>query len=59
MIIDENYQRILWDYTLRGGLEWNEIDGFAHKLQFSDFFDVIRPQWKTFSPRETFEVTYL
>jgi len=56
MIIDENYQRILWDYTLRGGLEWNEIDGMAHKLQFSDYFESIRPQWKTFSPRETFEV---
>ena len=23
IIIDENYQRVLWDYTLRGGLEWN------------------------------------
>lgn len=56
MIIDENYQRILWDYTLRGGLEWNELDGMAHKLQFTDYFDVIRPTWKTFSPRETFEV---
>lgn len=56
IIIDENYQRILWDYTLRGGLEWNEIDGMAHKLQFSDYFDVIRPTWKTFAPRETFEV---
>jgi len=56
MIIDENYQRILWDYSLRGGLEWNEIDGMAHKLQFSDYFDVVRPTWKIFSPRETFMV---
>jgi ribonuclease BN (tRNA processing enzyme) len=59
MIIDENYQRVLWTHTLQGGLEWNEKDmNTAQKLSFSDFFDVIRPQWKTFSPRETFEVNY-
>ncbi len=57
MIIDENYQRVLWTHTLQGGLEWNEKkDGGAEKLQFSDFFDVIRPNWKAFSPRETFVV---
>ncbi len=58
IITDENYQRILWSFSLQGGLEWNEVDGMAHKLQFSDYFDVIRPTWKCFSPRETFEVNY-
>jgi len=63
MIIDENYQRILWTHTLQGGLEWNEKakvsvhgkDG-GQKLQFSDFFDVIRPTWKVQQPREVWQV---
>ena len=59
MIIDENYQRVLWTHTLQGGLEWNEKDmDTAQKLSFSDFFDAIRPKWKSFSPRETFEVDH-
>ncbi len=57
MVITEEYQRVLWDYTLRGGLEWNEKTLSAgQKLSFSDFFDVIRPTWKTFMPREVFNV---
>lgn len=57
MVITEEYQRILWDYTLRGGLEYNEEEkGTKRKLSFSDFFRVIRPIWKTNQPREIFEV---
>lgn len=57
MIITEEYQRILWDYSLRGGLEHNEelLDP-KRKLSFSDFFSVIRPKWKTYQPREIFQV---
>jgi len=57
MIISEDYQRVLWEQTLKGGLEWNEKGpDDAEKLQFSDFFDVVRPQWKQWAPREIFEV---
>jgi ribonuclease BN (tRNA processing enzyme) len=57
MVIGQEYQRILWDYTLRGGLEWNEEPTDTHKrLTFSDFFEVIRPTWKSHQPREIFEV---
>jgi len=57
MIIPEGYQRILWDYTLRGGLEYNEEEkDTKRKLSFSDFFCVIRPAWKANQPREIFEV---
>ena len=57
IIIDENYQRVLWTHTLQGGLEWNEKDRNSGQiLGFCDFFDVIRPRWKRFQPRETFEV---
>lgn len=55
MIINEDYQRVLWTHTLQGGLEWNEKDiDSAEKLQFSDFFSVVRPKWKTHQPREIY-----
>lgn len=56
-IITPEYQRILWDYSLRGGLEWNEeqADG-RRRLSFGDFFDIINPRWKTSQPREIHEV---
>jgi ribonuclease BN (tRNA processing enzyme) len=52
-IITPEYQRILWDYTLRGGLEWNEeqADG-RRRLGFGDFFKITVPRWKTSMPRE-------
>ena len=57
-IATPEYQRILWDYTLRGGLEWNEEqpDG-RRKLGFGDFFKIKTPTWKTSQPREIHEVT--
>lgn len=56
MIISEDYQRVLWTHTLQGGLEWNEKDfKSSEKLQFSDFFQVIRPLWKAHQPREIYE----
>jgi len=58
IVVTEEYQRILWDCTLRGGLEYNEEDDKDRKLNFADFFDVIRPRWKSHQPRETFEVDY-
>jgi ribonuclease BN (tRNA processing enzyme) len=59
MIINEDYQRVLWTHSLQGGLEYNEKDlDTAQKLDFSDFFDVIRPTWKTMQPREIYEVEH-
>lgn len=56
-IVNEEYQRILWDYTLRGGLEWNEEVMETHKLlSFSDFFEVLMPEWVTHQPREIFRL---
>jgi len=59
IIITQEYERVLWDQTLRGGLEWNEesLDS-GQKLCFRDFFDIIRPKWKIHQPREIFEVEY-
>lgn len=56
MIITEGYQEVLWDRSLRGGLEWNE-EANNRRLDFSDYFDPIRPTWLRNFPREAFEAT--
>lgn len=53
MVINETYQQILWDMSLRGGIGFNEDDA-GDLLNFHDFFDIIRPQWLSDYPRETF-----
>ena len=59
MIISEEYQRVLWDCTLRGGMEWNEQEiESGRKLSFGDYFQVIRPKWKKSQPREVFEIDF-
>jgi len=58
MIIGEEFQRELWTHTLQGSLEHNEMDPNGAKLQFSDYFEVIRPKWMQWTPRETWEVDY-
>jgi len=55
MIINETYQYILWDMSLRGGCAYNEEEAMDI-LTFSDFFDILRPQWMPDYPRETFQV---
>ncbi len=53
MVINETYQHILWDMSLRGGCGYNEEEAGV-LLSFTDFFDVIRPHWLPDFPRETF-----
>lgn len=53
MVINETYQHILWDMSLRGGSAYNEEEA-RDMLSFSDFWEVIRPQWLSEYPRETF-----
>ncbi len=53
MVINETYQHVLWETSLRGGLGHNERS--VHKvLTFEDFFDVIRPKKLAEYRRETF-----
>jgi ribonuclease BN (tRNA processing enzyme) len=58
MIINEEYQRVLWDYTLRGGLEYNEEDSQLRNLALTDYFEIIRPKWKTMQPREIHKIKF-
>jgi hypothetical protein len=53
VVINETYQHILWDMSLRGGAAYNEEDA-GDILGFHDFFDVIHPLWLPNYPRETF-----
>lgn len=53
MIINETYQHILWDMSLRGGSAYNEEEA-KDTLSFSDFWNIIRPQWLPDYPRETY-----
>ena len=55
MVINEAYQHILWDMSLRGGAAYNEEDA-GDILGFHDFFDIRRPEWLRGYPRETFGV---
>ncbi len=57
VIITEEYQRILWDDTLRGGICFNEREEENKRnLCFGDYFNVIRPIWKQKQPREIWEL---
>jgi hydroxyacylglutathione hydrolase len=58
MIISEEYEKILWEMSLRGGLEWNESNSSGKKMKFSDYFEPVRPKLITNSPRHILEIDY-
>lgn len=51
MIINEEYQDILWNQSLRGGSEMSESGG----IEFSDLWEIQRPTLVPDAPRETWE----
>ncbi|HUX11952.1 MAG TPA: MBL fold metallo-hydrolase [Spirochaetia bacterium] len=54
IVITTEYEKLLWDFSLKGGASFNElVDGRA--LEFSDLWDIIRPTWLPGYPRETYE----
>jgi len=52
VIITDHYQDILWEKSLKGGMEYSE----AGLLKFSDFVEPIRPEWVKVKPREMYEI---
>ena len=40
LIATEEYSTLLWDRSLRGNLEWNEVSPEGRPLTLTDFFDV-------------------
>lgn len=58
MIISEEYEDILWNQSLRGGMEQNEYSSEGKPLAMSDFFDIIRPNWLDREPRLRLELDW-
>lgn len=57
-IIPEEYQKILWEMSLRGGMEWNETSSKGSKLTFEDYFIPHRPKIIKKEPRIIYEIDY-
>lgn len=58
MIISEEYEKILWEMSLRGGMEWNETSSASKKLNFKDYFIPVRPKLIQTVPRLTLEIDF-
>jgi hypothetical protein len=54
MIITESYQQVLWEFSLKGGCEYNE----GELLRFSDLVKPIRPTWIQERPREMYRCVW-
>lgn len=40
LITTKEYMKVLWNYSLKGGLEWNELS-HEKKMSLKDYFDII------------------
>ncbi|MFA5927081.1 MAG: MBL fold metallo-hydrolase [Patescibacteria group bacterium] len=58
MIVSPEYQRVLWECSLRGGLEYNEQEADGRRLSLVDYFSIVQPRWKVQQPREIFSCNY-
>jgi len=58
IIINEEYQKVLWDRSLRGGMEWNESNYKGTKLTFDDYFEAVRPDIKTKNGEKNYSLDY-
>ncbi len=56
IIITAEYQEILWDQSLRGGAEFNEVGDDGKGLGFEDFWEILRPQPLAEYARDTREI---
>ncbi len=54
MIITETYQQQLWEFSLKGGCEYNE----GELLRFSDLVTPLRPNWIQGHPRELYRYNW-
>jgi ribonuclease BN (tRNA processing enzyme) len=43
LIVTEEYERVLWERSLRGNLEWNEVDSTGKPLTLADYVEVVHP----------------
>ena len=59
LIATEEFQRLVWDYCFRGGLEHNEEgkNTFA-RMNLVDYAYIVRPEWMAQKPREINQVQF-
>jgi ribonuclease BN (tRNA processing enzyme) len=57
LITTKQYQRVLWNNSLRGGLEWNELSE-GGKMQLEDYFDIILAEPVPHRKRSKYIVNY-
>lgn len=43
MIIPEEYKRVLWNESLKGGLRYNELGKYDNAMTFDSYFDSVTP----------------
>jgi ribonuclease BN (tRNA processing enzyme) len=53
LIISPQFQRTLWEHSLKGGGEVNELG----LLKFTDLIEPIEPNWVKNQPREIYQIT--
>jgi len=58
MIIVKQYERVLWDMSLRGGMRWNEINEEGNYLVLKNYFDIVNPKKIRNPGRELWRLDY-
>lgn len=58
MITSSEYQSVLWAQSLRGGLEYNEMNPEGRRLQFEDFYNLHLFENLSSEPRSTFQTQF-
>lgn len=58
IIITEGYKDILWNNSLSGGLEFNEMMIRNTQMKFEDYFNPFYPEFLRVTDREFYEINY-
>lgn len=56
MIITDEYRQVLWEMSLRGGLEYNEQDSDGRGLSFDDLYIPLTPVLVSSEPRSVYRL---
>lgn len=56
MIITDEYKKLLWNNSLKGGLAVRGEEGLRQKMKFEDYFEQIKPEPIKHAPRPFYNV---
>lgn len=57
LITTEDYVKVFWNYSLRGGLEWNEASK-QKKMTLEDYFDIVYAEPHNHHYRNRFKIKF-